>query len=78
MDLDANKVINCSVHKDFIYFRMFKFVLSLSEKKLKNTKTRMNEIGPQMTLRLYRFTEEVEGKKAVKHYKKYIKNRNLL
>lgn len=78
LDIQANQVINCSVHKGFVFFRFYRFVLSLSTTKLKNTRTKFQQLGPQMTLRLWRFTEEVDGEMVTTEYKKYVKNKNLL
>ena len=78
LDLDANQVANLSVHKDFIYFRFYRFKIGLSSIKQSKTKTKFVQLGPQLTLRLCRFKEIVDGKEVTKEFKKYVKNRNLL
>ncbi|OQS55365.1 rpf1 [Ecytonucleospora hepatopenaei] len=78
LDMKANQVANFSVHKDFVYFRFYRFAINLSNKKVKNTKTKFLQLGPQLTLRVYRFKEEIDGKSMTYEYKKYIKNKNLL
>lgn len=71
INLESNQVVNFTVKKDFIYFRMYR--CSITEKK-----TLFEKIGPHLTLRLWRTTKIEEGKKIIGNYKKYIKNANLL
>ena len=78
MDTTSNQIVNFSVYKEFVFFRMYKFQFSLSTKKVKDTKTKFQQIGPQLTLRLYRFVENIHGRKLIHDFNKYVKNRHLL
>lgn len=76
--LNSNQVINFSVHKDFIYFRFYRFKISVSKTDLEKEKVLFHQLGPQLTLRLWRMTEVIEGKEKIYNYEKYIKHANLL
>lgn len=68
---ESNQVVNFSVHKDFIFFRIYRFCF-------KTKGLAMQNIGPHLTLRLWRMTEYEGEEKRVHSYKKYVKNLNLL
>lgn len=71
INLESNQVVNFAVHKDFIYFRMYRFCVT--EKG-----PIFEKLGPHLTLRIWRITDyEGENKKTF-NYQKYIKNANLL
>lgn len=71
INLESNQVVNFTVHKDFIYFRMYR--CCVTEKG-----PIFEKIGPHLTLRLWRMTE-VQGKeKRITDFKKYVKNANIL
>ncbi|KAI5169655.1 hypothetical protein PAEPH01_0890 [Pancytospora epiphaga] len=67
----SNQVVNFTVHKDFIYFRMYRFCI-------KEKGPVMEQIGPHLTLRLWRMTEYSEDGPKTRDFKKYIKNLGLL
>lgn len=74
--LESNQVVNFSVHKDFLFFRMYRFCIRAKGPV-------MEPIGPHLTLRLWRMTEYhqsegAEGEKKTHNFNKYVKNRNLL
>lgn len=71
INLESNQVVNFSVHKDFIYFRMYR--TCITEKG-----PIFEKIGPHFTLRLWRMTEYVGMEKKITSFKKYVKNANLL
>lgn len=71
INLESNQVVNLKAHKDFIFFRMYRFIIRDKGPVMKN-------IGPYITLRLWRMTEYVDDKKITHDFKKYIKNLNLL
>lgn len=71
INLESNQVVNFTVKKDFIYFRMYRCCIT-------EQKTLFDKIGPHLTLRLWRITEYKDGEKKLSNYKKYIKNANLL
>ncbi|MCA9750354.1 MAG: hypothetical protein KC414_14690, partial [Romboutsia sp.] len=70
INLESNQVINFTVHKDFIYFRMYRFCFK--------EKIIMENIGPHLTLRIWEIVEYKDNETISHNYKKYIKNRNLL
>ncbi|KAL6120320.1 rpf1 [Nucleospora cyclopteri] len=78
IELESNQVVNFTTHKDFVYFRLFRFKIKISTTRIKDKKTHFQQIGPQLTLRIYRFTNIEEGEKKVQKFQKYIKNANLL
>lgn len=71
INVESNQIVNFTVQKDFIYFRMYR--CCITEKK-----TLFNKLGPHLTLRLWRMTDIVNGEKIITNFKKYIKNANLL
>jgi len=73
LDLESNQIVNFAVHKDFIYFRMYRVAIKVPQPV-------MEMVGPMLTLRLWRMVEYREdGKVAVTHnFKKYVKNLNIL
>ncbi len=71
INVESNQVVNFKVHKDFIFFRMYRF--SIREKG-----PVMKMIGPQLTLRLWRMTEYLGENKKTHNYRKYVKNSNIL
>lgn len=71
ISLESNQVVNFTVHKDFIYFRMYRFCI-------KEKGPAMEKIGPHLTLRLWRMTEYDGEVKKTYDFKKYVKNLNLL
>lgn len=78
MDIDSNQVTQFTVHREFVYFRMYRFVIRVNTEKKKQNPTKFKQLGPQMTLRLWRLTTEEDGKKFVQNFKKYIKRSNIL
>lgn len=71
ISLESNQVVNFTVHKDFIYFRMYR--CCVTEKG-----PIFEKIGPHLTLRLWRMTEFHGEEKRIMDFKKYVKNANLL
>lgn len=71
INLESNQVVNFAVHKDFIFFRMCRFCI-------RDKGPVMQNIGPHLTLRLWRMTEYSGDEKKTRCFKKYIKNLNLL
>lgn len=71
ISLESNQVINFTVHKDFIFFRMYRFCF-------REKGPAMEKIGPHLTLRLWRMTEYSGEEKKTFDFKKYVKNLNLL
>ncbi|KAI5148786.1 ribosome production factor 1 [Enteropsectra breve] len=71
VNVESNQVVNFTVHKDFLYFRMYRFCITKKGPE-------MEIIGPQITLRLWRIIEYSGEEKVVHNYKKYVKNLNLL
>lgn len=71
IDLESNQVVNFTVHKDFLYFRMYRFCI-------KEKGPVFEKLGPHLTLRLWRITDIEGTEKKVQNYQKYIKNANLL
>lgn len=71
ISLESNQVVNFTVHKDFIFFRMYRFCIRAAGPA-------MEKIGPHLTLRLWRMTEYRGEEKKTFDFKKYVKNLNLL
>lgn len=71
ISLDSNQVVNFSVHKDFIFFRMYRFCVTEKGPVFE-------KLGPHLTLRLWRMTDFIGEEKKIFNYKKYVKNANLL
>lgn len=71
VNLESNQVVNFTVHKDFIFFRMYRFSFRVKG-------TAMEKIGPHLTLRLWRMTEYLGEEKKTHNFQKYTKNANLL
>ncbi|ELA40903.1 uncharacterized protein VICG_02043 [Vittaforma corneae ATCC 50505] len=71
VNLESNQVVNFAVHKDFIFFRMYRFCIN--EKG-----PAFEKLGPHLTLRLWRVTDHEGESKKVVSYQKYVKNANLL
>jgi ribosome production factor 1 len=71
-NIESNQVVSFTVHKDFVFLRMHRFVI-------RETGPSMMDIGPHLTLRIWRVTEYREdGENLVMDFKKYIKNQNPL
>ncbi|KAM0679608.1 Ribosome production factor 1 [Glugoides intestinalis] len=71
INLESNQVVNFLVHKDFIFFRMYR--TCLTEKG-----PVFEKLGPHLTMRLWRITDIKGGEKTIHNYKKYVKNANIL
>lgn len=71
ISLESNQVVNFTVHKDFIFFRMYRFCIRAGGPS-------MEKIGPHLTLRLWRMTEYRGEERKTFDFKKYVKNLNLL
>jgi ribosome production factor 1 len=71
INLESNQVVNFTVHKDFIFFRMYRFCV-VEKGPI------FEKIGPHLTLRIWRMAEYVGNDKKTFNYQKYIKNSNLL
>lgn len=71
INLESNQVVNFSVHRDFIFFRMYRFTV-------KEKGPIFEKLGPHLTLRLWRIVETNDSEKVVYNYQKYIKNANIL
>lgn len=71
VSIESNQVINFTVHKDFLFFRMYRFCI-------REKGPVMEKVGPHLTLRLWRMTEYIGQEKHTHDFKKYVKNLNLL
>lgn len=71
INLESNQAINFTVHKDFIFFRMYRFCVT--EKG-----PIFEKLGPHLTLRLWRIVDICDNEKKIYKYEKYIKNANIL
>lgn len=71
INVTSNQVVNFTVHRDFIYFRMYRFCI-------REKGPVMEQIGPQLTLRLWRMTEYGTDGPRTHSFKRYIKNLNIL
>jgi ribosome production factor 1 len=76
INLESNQVVNFSVHRDFIFFRMYRTCITKKGPIFE-------KLGPHLSLRLWRITDYVddsneETEKKIYNFKKYVKNINLL
>lgn len=71
VNIESNQVVNFAVHKDFIFFRMYRFCVTEKGPVFE-------KLGPHLTLRLWRMTEYNDDERNVFNYQKYVKNANLL
>ncbi|KAI4291782.1 ribosome production factor 1 [Pancytospora philotis] len=71
ISLESNQLVNFTVHKDFLFFRMYRFCI-------REKGPAMEQIGPHLTLRLWRMTEYQGEEKKSYDFRKYVKNLNLL
>ncbi|AFM99456.1 brix domain-containing protein [Encephalitozoon hellem ATCC 50504] len=67
----SRQVANFTVQGDFIYFRLYKYCFGEKSPIMEN-------VGPHLTLRLWRMIEYNGNEKKVMNFKKFIKNSNLL
>lgn len=70
-DGKSRQVANFAVQGDFMYFRLYKYCFG--EKG-----PIMEDIGPHLTLRLWRMIEYDDGKKKVRDFRKFVKNSGIL
>lgn len=71
INLESNQVVNFAVHKDFIFFRMYRFCVG-------ERGPIFEKLGPHLTLRVWRVTDSEGETKKVLNCQKYVKNANLL
>lgn len=71
INLESNQVVNFSVHKDFIFFRMYRTCITPKGPIFE-------KLGPHLSLRLWRITDYDGDDKKIYNFQKYIKNVNLL
>ncbi|CAD26104.2 hypothetical protein [Encephalitozoon cuniculi GB-M1] len=67
----SRQVANFTVQGDFIYFRVYRYCFGEKGPIMEN-------VGPHLTLRLWRMVEYKGGEKKVMNFKKFIKNSNIL
>ncbi|KAM0671843.1 brix domain-containing protein [Ordospora colligata] len=68
---ESRQVANFTVEGDFLYFRLYKYCFGEKGPILEN-------VGPHLTLRLWKLVEYGEGQKKVMNFKKFIKNACVL
>lgn len=71
INLESNQVVNFSVHRDFIFFRMYRTCITQKGPIFE-------KLGPHLSLRLWRITDFDGETKTIHNFQKYIKNVNLL
>lgn len=68
---NSRQAANFTVQGDFIYFRLYKYCFGEKNPIMEN-------VGPHLTLRLWRMIEYNGSEKKVMNFKKFIKNSNIL
>lgn len=68
---DSRQAANLTVQGDFMYFRVYRYCFGEKGPIMEN-------VGPHLTLRLWRMTEYDGDQKKVLSFKKFIKNANIL
>jgi ribosome production factor 1 len=71
INLESNQIVNFSVHKDFIFFRMYRSCITPKGPIFE-------KLGPHLSLRLWRITDYDGENKKIYNFQKYVKNLNLL
>ncbi|KAH9410725.1 hypothetical protein HK407_12g18570 [Ordospora pajunii] len=68
---ESRQVANFTVEGDFLYFRLYKYCFGEKGPIMEN-------VGPHLTLRLWKLVEYEEGERKVMNFKKFIKNACVL
>lgn len=71
VNIESTQVVNFSVHKDFIFFRMYRTCITQKGPIFE-------KLGPHLSLRLWRIIDYEEEGKKVHNFQKYRKHANLL
>ncbi|ADM12683.1 U3 small nucleolar ribonucleoprotein [Encephalitozoon intestinalis ATCC 50506] len=67
----SRQVVNFTVQGDFIYFRLYRYCFGEKSPIMEN-------VGPHLTLRLWKIIEYSGNEKKVMNFKKFIKNSSIL
>lgn len=71
LDRHSRQVANFSVQNDFMYFRLYKYCFGEKGPIMEN-------VGPHLSLRLWRMVEYDGEEKKVRNFKKFVKNSGVL